>query len=251
MTTQDSILIVDDNINLSQTMSFVLQDKGYKVLTAGNGASAIRAVKENFFDIIFMDIKMPDMNGVESYKHIKKINPDATVVMMTAYSVESLIQEALMEGAHSVIRKPLDLNKVLAMIPLINKAKRGTFILIVDDDEGISATLKSIFSNEGYKVVTCFTGEQAIQLVNSMIFDIILIDIKLPSINGLETFLAIKEVNPEAVFIMMTGYRNEVSHLVMEALDNNAYTCLYKPLEIEPLLELVNQLSISQTGNAA
>jgi len=65
---------------------------------------------------------------------------------------------------------------------------------------------------------------------------------KLPTINGLETYLAIKEINPEAVVIMMTAYRPEVTELVEEALDSNAYTCLYKPLDMEELVRLVDEI---------
>ena len=86
-----SILIVDDNISLCRTISFVLKHKGYAATTAKDGLEAIERVKERSFDMIFMDIKMPIMDGVETYKRIKKIRPEAMVVMMTAYAVEDLV----------------------------------------------------------------------------------------------------------------------------------------------------------------
>lgn len=115
------ILIVDDNISMCRVMSFILEDKGYAVETAQSGPEAIAKVKETPFDIIFMDIKMPDMDGVETYNRIKKIRPEAVVVMMTAYAVEDLIQEALKKGANGVMYKPLDIKKVVA---LIEKARK-------------------------------------------------------------------------------------------------------------------------------
>ena len=111
-----SILIVDDNISLRRTISFVLKHKGYAAATAKDGLEAIERVKERSFDMIFMDIKMPIMDGVETYKRIKKIRPEAMVVMMTAYAVEDLVQEALQEGAYGIIYKPLDIEKVVAFI---------------------------------------------------------------------------------------------------------------------------------------
>jgi len=102
-------------------MSLVLKEKGYAVATAQSGPEAIAKVKETAFDIIFMDIKMPEMNGVETYNRIKKIRPEAVVVMMTAYAVEDLIQEALKKGANGVMYKPLDIKKVVA---LIEKARK-------------------------------------------------------------------------------------------------------------------------------
>ena len=106
---------------MCRVMSFILEDKGYAVATAQSGSEAIAKVKETPFDIIFMDIKMPDMDGVETYNRIKKIRPEAVVVMMTAYAVEDLIQEALKKGANGVMYKPLDIKKVVA---LIEKARK-------------------------------------------------------------------------------------------------------------------------------
>ena len=242
-----SILIVDDNASLCQTMSFILGRKGYAVTTARDGLEALARVKEKPYNIIFMDIKMPLMDGVETYKRIKKVRPQAVVVMMTAYAVEDLIQEALQEGAYDIIYKPLDIEKVLA---LIERAKdnnnQGALILVVDDDPGTCATLKNILSNRSYKVCTAHTGEEAIAKSRKKDYDIIFIDIKLPTINGLETYLAIRKVNPEAVVIMMTAYRHEMAELVEEALDSNAYTCLYKPLDMEELLRLVDEIGERQ-----
>jgi len=113
---------------------------------------------------------------------------------------------------------------------------------VVDDDPGTCTTLKNIFRHRGYGVCTVYTGEEAVAEARKKDYDIIFIDVKLPTINGLETYLAIKEVNPEAVAIMMTGYRQEVADLVEEALNNNAYTCLYKPLDMEEILRLVEEI---------
>ena len=237
-----SILIVDDDVGLGRSLSFVLEHKGYAVTTANDGPEAIERVKESPFDVVFMDIKMPLMNGVETYKRVKKVRPEAAVVMMTAYAVEELVQEALREGAYGVIYKPLDIEKVLALIERAREAKQGALILVVDDDPGTCTNLKNILSNQGYRVRTANTGEEAIARAQKKDFDVIFIDMKLPTINGLETYLAIKEVNPEAVAVMMTGYRQEIADLVEEALDNNAYTCLYKPLDGEEILRLVEEI---------
>ena len=143
-----SILIVDDNISLFRTMSFVLGRKGYDVTTAEGGPEAIERVKERPFDMIFMDVKMPIMDGVETYKRVKKVRPEAVVMMMTAYTVDELVQEALQEGAHGIIYKPLDIEKVIAIIERAREVKEGALILVVDDDPGTYTTLKNIFSKK-------------------------------------------------------------------------------------------------------
>ena len=111
-----SVLLVDDNLNLCKTMSFVLERKGFEVRIAGDGDTAIDDVKERAYDVIFMDIKMPRKDGVETFREIKKIRPDASVVMMTAYAVSDLVQEAIKEGAKAVVYKPFDMEDVLSRI---------------------------------------------------------------------------------------------------------------------------------------
>ena len=110
------VLIVDDNSSLCKTMSFVLKRKGYSVTTAKDGFEAIERVKERSFDMILIDIKMPHLNGVETLRRIKMIRPEAVVMMMTAYAVEDLVQDALQEGVFGVIYKPLDIDKFINLI---------------------------------------------------------------------------------------------------------------------------------------
>jgi DNA-binding NtrC family response regulator len=223
-------------------MSLILKRKGYAVSTANDGLEAIEKVGESPFDIIFMDIKMPVMDGVEAYKRIKKIRPEAVVIMMTAYAVEDLVEEALKEGAYGIVYKPLDIEKVVALIKEGMDARKGALILVVDDDEGTCITLRNILVKNGNKVGTAHTGDEAIAMAEKKTYDIIFINMKLPTINGLETYLAIKKLNPEVSAIMMTAYRQEMAELAEGALRNSAYTCLYKPLDMEEVLRLVKDI---------
>lgn len=236
------ILIVDDNDSLCSAMSFVLSRKGYFAATAHDGMEAIEMVKETPFDLILLDIKLPVMDGVETYKRIKQIRPEAIAIMMTAYAVEELVQDALNEGAFAVIYKPLDIEKAISLIEDSLETKDGAFILLVDDDPSLATALKNVLVHKGYQVGISDTGEGAIEMAQDKSFDIILIDMKLPHLNGLETYLAIKSIRPEVVAIMMTGYRQEMDELVDEAIRNSAYTCLYKPLDMEMLLGLIGEI---------
>lgn len=223
-------------------MSLILERKGYDVTTAKDGPEAIEKVRKRPFGIIFMDIKMPLMDGVEAYKRIKKIRSEAVVIMMTAYAVEDLVAEALKEGAYGIVYKPLDIEKVAALIKRVKEAKNGALILVVDDDPNTCIILKNILIKRGYRVGIAYTGEEAIAMARERVYDIFFIDMKLPTINGLETYLAIKEIKPDAVAIMITAYRQEMADLVEEALQNSAYTYLYKPLDIEKVLALVREI---------
>ena len=118
------ILVVDDNISLCKSMALVLEHNGYAVTVAIDGLEAMDRVRERHFDVTFMDIKMPVMDGVETYRRIKRIRPDPMVIMMTAYSVENLVDEALQEGAYSVLHKPMEMDKVLRMLGEILERKQ-------------------------------------------------------------------------------------------------------------------------------
>ena len=242
MEEKTSVLIVDDNASLVKTISFVLRRQGYTVGTAQDGEQAIAMVKESHFDIVFMDIKVPLVDGIETYRRMKKIRPKVLVVMMTAHAAKKKVQEAIEEGIYDVICKPLKIEKVLALVEEVRQAKKETFILIVDNDPAICIVLKKILTRKGYKTNLVHSGEQAVEIVRRKAHDIILIEMKLPTINGLETCLKIQEVQPESAVILMTADRQEMLPLIETAMNNNAYACLYKPFAIEDLLKIVDEI---------
>jgi two-component system response regulator HydG len=234
-----SILIVDDDEGMCETLADIMEDKGYRVFVASNGQEAIVKVREVAFDAILMDIRMPGMNGVETFRRIKNIQPDAAVVMMTAYAVEDLIREALLEGAYGVLYKPFDMER---MISLIEGVKEGGAILVVDDDPHNCEFFKDILEARGHQVSIALSGEEAVEIVREDKYAMIFIDMKLPGANGLETYLAIRESNPQAVTVMMTAYPREANGLLGEPLGGGVYTCLYKPFEIEEVIQLVDEI---------
>jgi len=242
MNQKAKILIVDDSVGLARTTALILERKGYTVATAGDGPEAIEEVKRQAFDVVFMDIKMPVMDGVEAFREIKEIKPDAVVIMMTAYTLEDLVQQALEGGAYGVLYKPIDIDEMIALIEEVKAAERGAMIMVVDGEPSICTTLKNILSRRSYQVSIAHTGEQAIAAAKETRHDVVIVDMKLPALNGLETYLAIREVNPEIVAIVITGCYEEVSDLVEQALKANAYTCLQKPIDVEMLLKLVDEI---------
>ena len=241
-----NILIVDDNIGLAKTMALILRRKGYLVATAKDGPEAIQRVEDAPVDLVFMDIKMPLMDGVEACRQIKEVRPDAVVVMMTAYAVEDLIQQALEEGAYGIVYKPLDIEKVVQVIGDALQARKGALVLVVDDDPATCGTLRSVLVSRGHQVGIAHSGEAALAMAREAVHDIVFVEVRLPTINGLETYLAIKEINPQAVAVMMAAYWQEMASLVDEALRNHAYTCLYKPLAMDRLPALIEEILIGK-----
>jgi len=234
-----NILVVDDLHSMRLTLGGILEDEGHNVATVEDGYQAIEAVRKTHFDVIFMDIKMPGINGVQTFREVKKIDPKAAVIMMTAYSVEDLVKEALEEGAYTIVYKPFDIDKIIAIIQELLREK--ILILIVDDRFADRETLKTILEDKGYRVATARDGAEAIQMVKERHYDIIFLDVRLIGMDGVETFERVKEIDPKAAVIMVTGYTEE--DLVKRAVSGGAYTCIYKPFDMERVITLVANIA--------
>ena len=118
-------------------------------------------------------------------------------------------------------------------------------ILIVDDDENIRNTLKAILEDEGYVVDTAVTGAEAIQETQKTAYNIALLDIRLPDMEGVELLKLVKDSVPRMRKIMLTGYPTMQNAIA--ALNKNADAYLIKPIEIENLLATVrNQLKLQE-----
>lgn len=240
------ILVVDDNIDFCENITDILRLKGFKVAMAHDGYRAFEMVKDDNFDLVLMDVKMPRMNGVEAFRRLKNIRPEIPVIMMTAYTVENLMREALREGAYGAFYKPINMEVLLCSIE--QAFRKGAFIMVVDDDRNLCTNLRDLLTEKGYRVKLAEDGKTAVQKVRENKLDIILLDMKLPEMNGLQTYLSIRELRPDVVVILITGLPGEMGDITKQALDKNALLCLEKPLDINNLLKLlekVNQAKIS------
>ncbi len=238
------ILIVDDEPGILETLQLIFQHLGHYVEVATDGYEAIDKVKARTFDIVLMDIRMPGINGVEALKEIKSIQPAAAVMMMTGYSVEELVSLALDEGAYGIMYKPIDIDKV---IEFIEKVKEDALILIVDDEPAACESLQDILVEKGYRIEIATSGENALEKVEDKDFDVIFIDVKMPVMNGLELYMAMKNVKSNVKAVMMTGYYDEVHELVELAIGNSIYACLHKPIDIEMLLKVINAIIMGRS----
>ncbi len=119
-----SILVVDDEQVILDLFLRVLGTKGHKVTTAKDGYQAIEEVKKDRFDIIFLDIVMPGINGLETYRKIKELDPNVPTVMMTGYSVEELIEQAMSEGVQGCLYKPFSIVEIIKTVEKVLEVKK-------------------------------------------------------------------------------------------------------------------------------
>jgi two-component system, NtrC family, response regulator HydG len=244
MKPKGTVLIVDDRPEMATTLSDILEDYGYAVVTAVDGYQALKRVKESPIDIAFIDIVMPGINGVETFKGIKKISPQTDVIMITGFAVEELVKKAMEEGAYTVIYKPFDIKNIISVI---EKCLAHLLILMVDDKQADREIIQDIMRDKGYSIATAASGYEAIEKAKNEKYDIIFLDVVMPGLDGEETFLEIKKIDPKASIIMLTGH--SVDEVINRCLNQGAYACFYKPYEPEKLINAVEKIIASKKGN--
>jgi DNA-binding NtrC family response regulator len=103
-----SILIVDDELSVRDSLTKWFIEDGYKADSAADAEEALKKLKPGVWDIIFLDIKLPGMDGMELQQRIKGIDPNATIIMITAYATVDTAVKSLKEGAYDYVTKPVD-----------------------------------------------------------------------------------------------------------------------------------------------
>jgi CheY-like chemotaxis protein len=234
------VMAVDDDTDLRGTLQEILISKGLEVITAEDGLQAVKLASEGNIDLIFMDIRMPGMDGIEAFFKIKEIQPGCIVVMMTGHVVESQIERAISEGVRVCLSKPVSVQEILDIVDeTMPESVTAHRIMVVDDDTDLRVTLQEILIDEGREVISAKDGFEAVKLAAEGPIDLIFMDIRMPGMDGVEAFLKIKEIQPNCVVVMMTGYA--VESLIEQALSEGARDCLSKPVSIEKLLEIVEE----------
>lgn len=239
------ILIVDDEKNMRLTLADLLREEGYQVETAATGEEAVdRCTRDGGFDAVLLDVRMPGIDGVEAFRRIRRHQPGLRVLMMSAYTVDDLKRAALDEGAIAFLPKPLDVPLVLRLIG----ETPDTAILVVENDEALAARIRDAVKAQGYHVTVARSPHDALELIEQIRFDIVLIDVSLPSMTGLDLYLAIKRITPSAVAIMISGREEEFLRIAREAVQQTAYTFLTKPLDVDHLVGLLRQIGGQQVS---
>lgn len=110
-----SILICDDELSIRESLKAYLENN-YRLSTAKSGQEAIDAVSKGNFDLVMIDIKMPDIDGLEAIRQIKNFNPDQKIIVLTGYETTSIAEEAAKLGVNAYLTKPIGKEKLLKTV---------------------------------------------------------------------------------------------------------------------------------------
>lgn len=236
-----NVLVVDDDRDFAESIAETLELYDHNVELAFTGEQGIEKCKQTHYDIVFMDVRLPGKNGVDSYLEIREYDPHIKVIMMTGYSVKSLLDEALTHGAWEVLHKPLDMKHV---IDLVSRVKPQG-ILIADDDPDFVDGLKESLVHAGYKVTTVPDGKSAIELVNNQNIDILILDIRMPELNGLEVYVELLNSGHKVPTIIMTAFAKEEAESLHKLAAMQVSHIISKPFATSELLSHIKNIVTS------
>lgn len=245
------ILVVDDDRRMAKTLSDIFSAKGYFVGIAHSGAEALEKVRAagkaeaSQFGCVLTDVRMPEMNGIELHKAITEIEPALSVVLMTAYATDDLVREGLERGAIASLTKPLKINSLLNFFAALRKK---SVIAIVDDDPKFCSTLRQILWTREMQVTIITDPSRVVEALTPDV-QTVLLDMKLNVHSGLGVLKKIRLNHPRLPVVLVTGYREEMAAAIETGLRINAYTCLYKPVEIKDLLKVLAEIRHQELGS--
>ncbi len=240
MKTNRRILVVDDNIDYCEGIIDFLEMEGFDAMGVHDGFKALETIEEEKFDMVLMDVRMPGMDGVETFQKIKEVSPGTPTILMTAFAVESRIKEALRGGVFGAFQKPVDNERLICSIK--NSFPGGAVVMIADDDEELCSNLLGKFAENGYRGVVVRNHETAVRMASEKKFDIIILDVKQKETRGLEIYEKIRDFRPDVNIIIITDNKKEAENLTDQVSKNDACAFFEKPLDIDNLLEVVQKV---------
>ena len=227
------VLIVDDDIDHAESLADVLDIRGHESEMVHSGEAAIERFREAEFDFVLLDVKLPGLNGVDTFLELKKTRPNAKVMMMTGYSVEELVAQAIEGGALGVLYKPFGPPQVLEALAQITQRGR---ILLADDDPDFVDSIVPILESR-YDVDVASTGAEALEKLMNEKVDCLLLDLHLPILSGAELYARLVKAGRQVPTILVTGGRLDADQDAL--LHSEACGMLFKPFDPNALLSAI------------
>lgn len=252
------ILVVDDDPAIRDYLKEALELTGQTVIAVSSGYDAIDYVRDHGVDLAYIDVVMPGIDGYETLKKMRDIDPKISAVILSGNAIERLTESTAKKGVYVSVAKPITLEQIeeingsyeMVRGPIefiydnpygfdIDKLK-GAHILIADDEDEIVKIVTECLSAEGFTSLdTARDGQEAIEKFNTIGHDLVIVDIMMPKRSGIEVLRHIKAVGPESQVIIITGNADKKSAITAVRL--GAYDYIEKPFDIDSLSRVVKR----------
>ncbi len=245
------ILIIDDDSVIRNALSEFFIEKGFLVVTAENGKLGLEYFKKEKPDLTVLDLIMPVMSGVECLEHMKSVDKDCKVVVLTGYGTEDQISRLKQLGAADIVRKGIGFEDFLVQIEGVIKKTQprdqgvdinpATIkILVADDDNVIRTLLVEFLIEKGFQVLNAKNGGEAYEIIVGDRPEIVFLDLTMPIRDGRAILTDIApEIASNTKWVLITGHHERIEEL--NALKFK-YQILKKPFSLETFESTVSKL---------
>ncbi len=245
------ILLVEDDETNRDMLSRRLERRGFEVLIAENGREGVSMANSELPDLILMDMSLPLLDGWEATRLIKSDSKTCSipVIALTAHAMSGDQAKAMEAGCDAFDIKPIDLKRLLGKMQALLtepdvKRSEPASLLLVDDNEANLHILSRRLEQQGHSVTVAADGPTALKLIERESFDLVLLDVVMPGMNGLEVLKAVrKERSPTVLPIIMASVRDQRSDVVF-ALQAGANDYITKPLDF-PVVKARIEMQLS------
>ena len=245
------VLIVDDEIEICKRLESELKKEGCKVEYTTSAVGVVEKIysaksEGKPYELLFLDLRMPKVDGLEILKEIREAGLDLDVIIITAYGDEDKAIEAIHLGAVDYLRKPISLEELRNAVFRV-RTKRASEedkalkhrILVVDDEKDLCERIKQKLDKEGYDVAVAYDGVEGLEYFESNYVDVVIADIRMPRMNGLEMLEKCREINPDFASIIITGFGDHEKAIA--SLRLGVFNYLRKPISFKELVPSVSK----------
>ncbi|MBF0396379.1 MAG: response regulator [Desulfobacterales bacterium] len=250
------VLIVDDDPLILSLLDKEVKRNFFNTCLAHDGQSALEIFKKKSIDIVLIDVNLPDVNGLDLIQTAKTYAPNCEVIVITGYGNVDIATASLRKGAIDYIEKPINLEELKtafgrALEKLAEKeqlAYKNT-ILLIDDEELVVNHLAVFLEQEGYNVFKAHSGEQGLEVIENNKIDVVITDIKMKGMSGIEVLQRAKRYYSDIEIIVVTGFKDE--ELSISALRAGAIDYINKPINLDELLfsisKAIDRINLNRT----
>jgi len=245
------ILIVDDEIEICKRLQRELKKEGHEVEYRISPLNVLEELKEarrdnTPYNLLLLNIRMPEMDGLTLFSRIREECLGVEVIITTGYREEQTVIEAIHLSALNYLSKPINLRELEAVLyeghKKVVKAKNSHkkyHILVVDDEKNLCDRIKRELDKEGYQTAATYTGEECIDYFKKNKIDVLIADIRISTINGLELLERCREITDDFISIIITGHGNHET--AKKSLKLGVYDYIKKPLSLDKLIKSVKK----------
>ncbi len=240
-----NILVVDDEEAI-QSLLVRFLSKMHHAVGVGTGEEAVEVARGQKFDIVFLDMKMPGMDGLDTLRALKKIQPDVCVIIITGYAEDERLSAALKEGAITCLKKPFHIEEIKNIIAQNVEAALDVplKILVVDDDVMFRTLFLKLNADPKYSVSAVRDAEEALASLRVERYDICFVDIILPGMSGFELYDECRKFSPQTKIILFTASDEKFANILSKTGDEANFS-LKKPFSLDDVVNVINRIGSS------